>query len=153
MSSFRTRPVFFSQTSRPAHILSRLRLSEAISLTANKACPSHLRSASWTPTCKPVSGIWLDLWHTNATGVYSGLQAGGNGKSGDTSNLKNTAFRGIQTTDSDGVVQFETMFPGHYTSKRDLRDAALITADIFDRSCQSYPRPDAQPYLRLALRD
>jgi hypothetical protein len=70
-----------------------------------------------TSTCEPVSGINLDLWHTNATGVYSGLQAGGNGNSGDATNLMNTAFRGIQKTNSNGVVQFETMFPGHYTSK------------------------------------
>jgi hypothetical protein len=26
-----------------------------------------------TSTCEPVPGVYLDLWHTNATGVYSGL--------------------------------------------------------------------------------
>ena len=70
-----------------------------------------------TSTCGPLPGIYLDLWHTNATGVYSGLKADGNGNSGDSSNVDNTAFRGIQTTDSDGTVKFSTLFPGYYTGK------------------------------------
>jgi hypothetical protein len=57
------------------------------------------------------------MWHCNATGVYSGIVANGNGDSSDESNLDNTFLRGIQKTDSDGVAQFESIFPGHYTSR------------------------------------
>lgn len=52
----------------------------------------------------------------NSTGVYSGVVANGNGD-GDDSNLDNTALRGIQPTDSDGVAGFDTIFPGHYSGR------------------------------------
>jgi hypothetical protein len=68
-----------------------------------------------TSTCEPVSTVYMDLWHCNSTGVYSGVVANGNGNSNDTTNINNTAFRGIQQTNSNGIVQFETLFPGHYT--------------------------------------
>ncbi|GKZ19345.1 hypothetical protein AbraIFM66951_005575 [Aspergillus brasiliensis] len=70
-----------------------------------------------TSTCEPVPEIYIDIWHCNATGVYSGVTASGNGDSSDTSNLDATFLRGIQQTDSDGVVQFTSIFPGHYTSR------------------------------------
>ena len=57
------------------------------------------------------------MWHCNSTGVYSGVVANGNGDSSDTTNLDNTALRGIQRTDSDGVAQFESIFPGHYSGR------------------------------------
>lgn len=70
-----------------------------------------------TSTCEPLSGIYLESWHCNATGVYSGVVANGNGNIDDASNINRTALRGIQQSDSDGVVQFDTIFPGHYTGK------------------------------------
>lgn len=70
-----------------------------------------------TSTCEPVSAVFVDLWHCNSTGVYSGVSANGNGNSNDTSNLDATFLRGIQQTDINGVVQFETLFPGHYTGR------------------------------------
>jgi hypothetical protein len=57
------------------------------------------------------------MWHCNSTGVYSGVVANGNGDSSDESNIDKTWLRGIQKTDSDGVAQFESTFPGHYTSR------------------------------------
>ncbi|KAJ6088532.1 hypothetical protein N7486_009793 [Penicillium sp. IBT 16267x] len=70
-----------------------------------------------TNTCEPLPNIYMDLWHCNATGVYSGIQASGNGDSSDAANLDATFLRGIQASNSDGVVQFESIFPGHYTSR------------------------------------
>lgn len=70
-----------------------------------------------TTTCLPVPALYMDFWHCNATGVYSGVSAAGNGNSNDTSNLSATFLRGIQQTDSNGVVQFATVFPGHYTGR------------------------------------
>ncbi|KAH8822777.1 aromatic compound dioxygenase [Flagelloscypha sp. PMI_526] len=63
-------------------------------------------------TCNPVSGVYVDFWSTNATGQYSAVSA-----NGGTANLQQNHHRGIQATDSDGVVQFLTHFPGHYTGR------------------------------------
>ncbi|RHZ54003.1 intradiol ring-cleavage dioxygenase [Aspergillus thermomutatus] len=68
-------------------------------------------------TCEPVTGVYLDFWHCNATGVYSGVVANGNGNSNDDSNLDATFLRGLQKTDDEGVAQFQTIFPGHYTGR------------------------------------
>ncbi|KUJ13326.1 extracellular dioxygenase [Mollisia scopiformis] len=68
-------------------------------------------------TCEPISGLYWDLWNCNSTGVYSGLVATGNGNTDDTSNLNATFLRGVQKTDDDGVVQFQSMFPGHYSGR------------------------------------
>jgi protocatechuate 3,4-dioxygenase beta subunit len=59
--------------------------------------------------CNGVPNLATDVWNCNATGVYSGVssQAG----------LNTTFLRGIQITDHDGVVQFETIFPGHYEGR------------------------------------
>lgn len=67
-----------------------------------------------TSTCSPVPAVYMDLWHCNSTGVYSGVVANGNGNNNDTTNTDNTFLRGIQQTDQNGIVQFETLFPGHY---------------------------------------
>ncbi|KAI5849596.1 Intradiol ring-cleavage dioxygenase [Morchella snyderi] len=68
-------------------------------------------------TCEPVPNLYLDWWHANATGVYSGIVANGNGDSSDATNIDNSFLRGVQPTDEDGVAQFLTVFPGHYTSR------------------------------------
>ncbi|KAL1869734.1 hypothetical protein Plec18167_007658 [Paecilomyces lecythidis] len=70
-----------------------------------------------TNTCNTMPNIYTDIWHCNATGVYSGVVANGNGNSNDTENADNTFLRGIQPSDSDGVVHFESIFPGHYSGR------------------------------------
>ncbi|KAH0598787.1 hypothetical protein MHUMG1_02899 [Metarhizium humberi] len=68
-------------------------------------------------TCDPVPNVYIEIWHCNSTGVYSGVVANGNGDSSDETNINNTFLRGIQKTDSDGVAQFDSLFPGHYTGR------------------------------------
>ncbi|CAK39293.1 hypothetical protein AAWM_00074 [Aspergillus awamori] len=68
-------------------------------------------------TCQPLSGIYTEIWGCNATGVYSGLVADGNGNSNDLANYNRTFLRGVQQTDEDGVVTFNTLFPGHYADR------------------------------------
>ena len=70
-----------------------------------------------TSTCDPISGVMADIWHCNSTGVYSGIVASGNGNDNITSNLDETYLRGIQHTDTNGVAQFESIFPGHYLGR------------------------------------
>ncbi|KAI1378527.1 aromatic compound dioxygenase [Hypoxylon crocopeplum] len=62
-------------------------------------------------TCEAVPNMLIDIWACNATGVYSGVSSMGQG------GLKTTHGRGIQTTDTDGVVEFDTIFPGHYIGR------------------------------------
>ncbi|CEJ62548.1 hypothetical protein PMG11_11045 [Penicillium brasilianum] len=68
-------------------------------------------------TCEPIEDLYFDVWNCNSTGVYSGVQDSSNGNGNDASNLDNTALRGIQPTDSDGVAQFTSIFPGHYNGR------------------------------------
>lgn len=68
-------------------------------------------------TCKPIPELYWDVWNCNATGVYSGLVANGNGNSDDLSNYNATFLRGIAKSDADGVVTFESIFPGHYSGR------------------------------------
>ncbi|KAH7389495.1 Intradiol ring-cleavage dioxygenase [Phaeosphaeria sp. MPI-PUGE-AT-0046c] len=68
-------------------------------------------------TCKPIPEVYLEIWHCNSTGVYSGVVASGNGNSNDKSNINTTFHRGLQQSDAEGVVKFRTTFPGHYTGR------------------------------------
>jgi len=69
-------------------------------------------------TCDPVTNAMIEIWHCNSTGVYSGIVASSNGVgTSDPANINNTFLRGLQPTDSLGVAQFTTLFPGHYTSR------------------------------------
>ncbi|RYP27656.1 hypothetical protein DL767_007586 [Monosporascus sp. MG133] len=61
-----------------------------------------------TATCEPIPDLLVDVWHANATGVYSGVGQPGQG------GLETTFGRGVQVTDSDGVAAFSSIFPGHY---------------------------------------
>lgn len=63
-------------------------------------------------TCGGVPNVAVDVWNCNATGVYSGVS-----ESSGQAGVDTTFLRGIQLTDHDGVVQFETIFPGHYTGR------------------------------------
>ncbi|TRM70099.1 Intradiol ring-cleavage dioxygenase [Schizophyllum amplum] len=78
-------------------------------------------------TCEPVSDIYIDFWHANSTGVYAGVTAENNGN-GDESNLNSTFLRGIQATNEDGVAQWLTTFPGHYTGRTAHIHVATHTA-------------------------
>lgn len=64
-------------------------------------------------TCEPVVGLYWEMWHANASGVYSGVVASGNGDSTDASNINATFCRGIQPTDDQGVARIKSVAPGH----------------------------------------
>ncbi|KAE9006684.1 hypothetical protein PR003_g16801 [Phytophthora rubi] len=68
-------------------------------------------------TCTPVSDLWIDLWHANAAGVYSGVVGSAAGESSNTSNADTTFLRGLVQTDSYGLAGFTSIFPGHYEGR------------------------------------
>lgn len=57
--------------------------------------------------CRPVPGIQVDVWHTDALGRYSGVQ----GEQGE------TYCRGFLRTDPAGGVAFRTIYPGWYPGR------------------------------------
>jgi protocatechuate 3,4-dioxygenase beta subunit len=59
--------------------------------------------------CAPVKGAQVDIWHCNASGLYSDEAANG------TSGAK--WLRGYQLTDAGGKVEFETIYPGWYSGR------------------------------------
>ncbi|GMF25056.1 unnamed protein product [Phytophthora lilii] len=68
-------------------------------------------------TCSAVNELYVDLWHANASGVYSGVVARTNGNSNDSSNVYTTFHRGVSPTNSYGFVSFTTKFPGLYAGR------------------------------------
>ncbi|KAI4597023.1 hypothetical protein KJ359_004934 [Pestalotiopsis sp. 9143b] len=76
-----------------------------------KGVPMHLEMQFIdVNTCKPAN-VLIDIWSCNSQGVYSGVSAAGEG------GLGTTYLRGVQPTDGDGVVNFDTLFPGHYSGR------------------------------------
>jgi protocatechuate 3,4-dioxygenase beta subunit len=58
--------------------------------------------------CTPLTGAYLDVWHADASGVYSDVSGAGAGR---------RFLRGYQITDADGIARFTTIYPGWYTGR------------------------------------
>jgi Dioxygenase len=57
-------------------------------------------------SCRPIKGAAVEIWHCDASGVYSGVQ-------GDTGMF----LRGVQRADAKGVAVFKTIYPGWYQGR------------------------------------
>ena len=64
----------------------------------------------------PVSGAFVDLWHCNASGLYSDESAN--------STLGQKWLRGYQVTGAHGQVKFLTIYPGWYSGRRSTSTTA-----------------------------
>ncbi|XTI92196.1 Intradiol ring-cleavage dioxygenase [Cenococcum geophilum] len=60
-------------------------------------------------TYEPLPNVLLEMWHCNSTGAYSGIVANGNGSSADATNINKTALCGIQNSNADNVLTFDTV--------------------------------------------
>ena len=58
--------------------------------------------------CAPMAGSAVDVWHCDAAGAYSGIDARTKGQ---------TFMRGTQITDATGAVEFVTVYPGWYPGR------------------------------------
>jgi len=70
-------------------------------------------------TGMPFAGVDVDLWQCNATGHYSGYDADpdelpDNISNGHPASNDETFLRGRLTTDAQGQVTFQTIYPGWY---------------------------------------
>ena len=59
----------------------------------------------------------VDVWHTSVAGLYSGEDAALMCTSGDAQARSGRRFRGVQATDAQGRVDFDTCFPGWYRGR------------------------------------
>lgn len=65
-------------------------------------------------SCAALAGAIVDVWHCDKDGYYS--EYGGTGM--QSVNFQNVDFlRGRQTTDSNGLVSFTSIFPGWYSGR------------------------------------
>ncbi|MFT4264994.1 MAG: hypothetical protein QM572_16540 [Nocardioides sp.] len=64
-------------------------------------------------SCTVQQGVYVDIWHADATGNYSDVSGSGN----NSNSGKNNWLRGYQVSDSGGSVTFTTIYPGWYVSR------------------------------------
>ncbi len=67
--------------------------------------------------CKPIAGAKVKIWHTQRSGSYSGNTPNNGMCLKDASDASKHYFRGAQTTDDDGRVDFDSCFPGWYRGR------------------------------------
>jgi len=96
-----------------------------------------LDADSW----EPIRNAIVDIWHCDATGLYSGFEsastgAGRGGGGGRTD--ERTYLRGAQATNRDGIVEFRTIYPGwyrgrtvHIHAKVHLDRQTVLTSQLF----------------------
>ncbi|MGH9041737.1 MAG: intradiol ring-cleavage dioxygenase, partial [Acidimicrobiia bacterium] len=126
-------------------------------------------------TCTPVANAAVDIWHCDATGLYSGFESastggggggpgpgggggpgpgGGGGGGGGATATDNTRYlRGTQITNAAGIVEFTTVYPGWYTgrtvhihTKVHLNNTEVLTSQLYFDEKLSSEVYAAQPY-------
>ena len=109
------------------------------------------------PTCAPVAGAAVEVWHADATGDYSAFADGGGGKDEGTGS---TFLRGTQVAGDDGIVEFLSLYPGWYRGRAvhihlrvHVDDTTVLTSQLFfdeDHTAQVYAD---DPYAANGLPD
>lgn len=80
--------------------------------------------------CAPAGRARVDIWHCDAAGAYSGY---------DSERTAGEAWlRGTQFADADGVVAFETLYPGWYAGRATHIHLKAWTADRREITSQIY---------------
>jgi protocatechuate 3,4-dioxygenase beta subunit len=83
--------------------------------------PTRMYFRVLDPSCNPLAGAVVDVWHVAPTGKYSGDDTANENVAFCTGNdadyVSHLYFRGKQTTDAFGVAYFDTCFPGWYPGR------------------------------------
>lgn len=86
--------------------------------------------SSKSGSCTVIPNAIVDIWHADKTGTYSGYEE--EGTAGE------RFLRGVQVTDKDGKVKFQTIYPGWYEGrtthihfKIHLNDKELVTSQLY----------------------
>lgn len=96
--------------------------------------------------CSPVPNAVVDVWQCDALGSYSGFPS--EGTAGE------TFLRGIQITNLDGLVFFQTVFPGWYPGRTahwhvkvyPSQDMEVTTQFYFDQWVTDIVNEQLPPY-------
>ena len=110
-------------------------------------------------SCKPIENAVVDIWHCDALGSYSGFESSGGGPPGggggpgggnSSPSTDTTYLRGAQVTNADGIVEFETIYPGwyqgrtvHIHAKVHIDNQTVLTSQLFfdeDVNKAAYPK-------------
>lgn len=85
----------------------------------------NLKIQDQSESCKPLSGVLVDIWHCDAEGNYS--EYGGT-RLQEVNYTQAHFLRGRQTTDANGQVSFISIFPGWYPGR-----APHIHVEVLDQ--------------------
>ena len=99
----------------------------------------HLKAGD----CLPLPNAQIDIWHCDASGVYSDVQDPGFDTTGQ------QFLRGYQMSDTQGIAQFQTIYPGWYPIRTVHIHFKIRTAPMIRRSYEF----TSQVYFPDALTD
>lgn len=72
-------------------------------------------------TCRPLTDVVIDIWHCDASGIYSGYNLGVDEAIASVRHAEpdngERACRGTLRTDQDGIAEFLTVYPGYYVER------------------------------------
>ena len=68
-------------------------------------------------SCESLRNAVVDVWHCDAVGVYSGFEAASTGGGPGGGRTDERYLRGAQVTNSDGIAEFVTIYPGAYRGR------------------------------------
>jgi uncharacterized protein (TIGR03437 family) len=115
--------------------------------------------------CAPLAGALIDIWHCDASGLYSDEAAfNPGGGTGTVSTAGQKFLRGYQITDDAGQVKFLTIYPGWYSGRtihihvrvRTYSGATVLdnfTTQLFFDDTISNAVLSQAPYTRSTSRD
>jgi protocatechuate 3,4-dioxygenase beta subunit len=107
-------------------------------------------------SCSNLQGVFVDVWHCDALGLYSDVNPNGT--------VGQKFLRGYQTTDANGAVQFTTIYPGWYQGRAvhihfKIRNALSSSSSLEYTSQLFFPESlnttvhAQQPYAAKGQRD
>jgi protocatechuate 3,4-dioxygenase beta subunit len=114
--------------------------------------PTELQLQVVDAMCRPLANARVDIWHCDATGLYSGYP--GQGDDGRTSTVGATFMRGTQMTNAAGVATFRTVYPGWYRGRTThihfkvlLNATSLLNGQLFfPDTLSEYLYRNVEPY-------
>jgi len=110
--------------------------------------------------CEPLSNAVVDIWHCDAEGIYSGFESASTGGPGGGRTDDEKYLRGAQVTNSDGIVEFKTIYPGwyrgrtvHIHAKVHVDNQTALTTQLYFDEDVTASVYEQEPYASHAGRD
>lgn len=134
---------------------------ERVDITEGRpGIPMRVRLQVVDASCLPMPGARVDIWHCDATGIYSGYA--NQGDDGTTDATGQTFMRGTQFADDNGIAEFVSVYPSWYRGRTThvhfkvfLDETNILTGQIFFPDALSeYIYVNVAPYKdRASARD